>query len=526
ELAAAALAAQPDLRIDAGPPAQVLHALTRAFLEGLRPELADAVRAASVMRRMTEPALEALLRPADARALFADLAALPFVEATGEGLALHDVVRDTVAGDLAARDPALHGRLQRRAWRFLTVESRATMGLGLWRQTADLLFLVQNPAVRLAFFPDGAAAYSVAPATPADEAGILRIAAEAEPRAGADLIRRWWDGHPHAFHVARDRAGEVAAFHILTEPGDVDEELAAADPVVAAWADHLRRAPVPDGGRVLFLRRWLGRETGEAVTPQVAACFLDVKRAYMELRPRLERLYTAVRDPSGYPYGSALGMLPMRGGAIPIGSAAYHPLLLEFGDASVDGWLARMIGVELGADGDVGEDGMPRGTVTIMFTDIVDSTALTERLGDRGFRALARPLDEGLRRAVGATGGVVIEGRLLGDGMMAVFTSARQAIECGVRCAGVARQTGLALRVGLHAGDVISEGGNVFGGAVNAAARVAGLAAPGEVLVTDTVRALARTSAAVGFADRGEHRLKGIADPQRLHAVERRAAPG
>ena len=67
--------------------------------------------------------------------------------------------------------------------------------------------------------------------------------------------------------------------------------------------------------------------------------------------------------------------------------------------------------------------------------------------------------------------------------------------------------------------DVIREHGNVFGGAVNLAARIAALSAPGEVLVSRTVADLARTSAGVGFENRGEHALKGIAEPQHVFAV-------
>ena len=86
-----------------------------------------------------------------------------------------------------------------------------------------------------------------------------------------------------------------------------------------------------------------------------------------------------------------------------------------------------------------------------------------------------------------------VEGKLLGDGLMAVFTSARQAIECGVRVSAVAGETAFGLHLGLHVGDVIREDNNVFGGAVNIAARVAALAPPGEVLVSETVRSLAFT---------------------------------
>jgi adenylate cyclase len=67
--------------------------------------------------------------------------------------------------------------------------------------------------------------------------------------------------------------------------------------------------------------------------------------------------------------------------------------------------------------------------------------------------------------------------------------------------------------------DVIREGKNVYGGAVNIAARIASASTPGELLVSDTVRSLARTSAGVTFTDRGEQPLKGIADPVRLFAV-------
>ena len=103
--------------------------------------------------------------------------------------------------------------------------------------------------------------------------------------------------------------------------------------------------------------------------------------------------------------------------------------------------------------------------------------------------------------------------------MLAVFTSAGQAIECALRCTTASDSVALRLHLGIHTGDVIREGDNVYGGAVNIAARIAGTSAPGEVLVSDTVRGLARTSAGVAFDDRGEQSLKGVAEPQRLFVV-------
>jgi class 3 adenylate cyclase/pimeloyl-ACP methyl ester carboxylesterase len=167
---------------------------------------------------------------------------------------------------------------------------------------------------------------------------------------------------------------------------------------------------------------------------------------------------------------------------------------------------------------------LPSGTAIILFADIVDSTALTERLGDDAFREKARGLDEAMRTAIRGNGGSPIEGKTLGDGVLAVFTSAKQAIACAQACHHAADAAGLSLHAGIHAGDVIREAdpdgrGNVYGGAVNIAARVAAASAPGETLVSGTVRDLARTSAGVTFEDRGEQALKGIDDPVRVFAV-------
>jgi class 3 adenylate cyclase len=159
------------------------------------------------------------------------------------------------------------------------------------------------------------------------------------------------------------------------------------------------------------------------------------------------------------------------------------------------------------------------GMTAILFADIVDSTSLTERLGDGAFRAKARDLDGALRSVIREHSGTPIEGKLLGDGVLAVFTSAHQAIEAALACGTAGGDARLPLHLGLHAGDVIREEGNVYGGAVNIAARISGLSAPGEVLVSETVRSLARTSAGVRFEDRGEQELKGVGEAVRVWAV-------
>jgi class 3 adenylate cyclase len=169
---------------------------------------------------------------------------------------------------------------------------------------------------------------------------------------------------------------------------------------------------------------------------------------------------------------------------------------------------------------------LPSSMSAILFADIADSTALTERIGDTAFREKARELAAALRSIIADHGGRTIEGPTLGDGVLAVFTSARQTIEAALVCARSGDDAGLPLHLGLHAGDVIHESdpdgrSNVYGGAVNIASRISGLSGPGEVLVSDTVRGLARTSAGVSFEDRGEQALKGVGERLRVWAVRK-----
>jgi class 3 adenylate cyclase len=159
------------------------------------------------------------------------------------------------------------------------------------------------------------------------------------------------------------------------------------------------------------------------------------------------------------------------------------------------------------------------GARVLLFTDVAGSTALTEELGDAAYRDRAERLDTAVRAAISDCSGEAVEGIRLGDGVLAVFSSARRALECAALVHACARANAFSLHVGLHAGDVVHSRTAVHGGAVNIAARVCEQAPPGETLVSETVRALARTSADVAFEDRGLRELKGVRDPVRLFAV-------
>jgi class 3 adenylate cyclase len=142
-----------------------------------------------------------------------------------------------------------------------------------------------------------------------------------------------------------------------------------------------------------------------------------------------------------------------------------------------------------------------------------------ERMGDQAFHARSTELDALLRAAILENVGEPVEGRLLGDGVLAVFGSARDAIRGAIECREAGEMAGLQLHVGIHAGDVIRDDRTIHGGAVCIAARISEICPPGDVLVSDTVRGLSRTSTEVEFVDCGEHALKGVGEPLKLWSI-------
>ena len=153
---------------------------------------------------------------------------------------------------------------------------------------------------------------------------------------------------------------------------------------------------------------------------------------------------------------------------------------------------------------------------TLLFTDIVGSTSVAERLGDgrwqdllgRHNRLVRRELDRYRGREVATTG----------DGFLATFDSAARAVGCGAAIAQAVETLDLRVRAGVHTGEVEYVAGNVRGVTVHAAARVAALAAPGELLVSSTTHDLLSGSG-LAFADRGSHELKGLTGTRQLFAL-------
>jgi class 3 adenylate cyclase len=153
---------------------------------------------------------------------------------------------------------------------------------------------------------------------------------------------------------------------------------------------------------------------------------------------------------------------------------------------------------------------------TVMFTDIVGSTARAAELGDTRWRELLAAHHAAMRRELTRFRGREV--KTLGDGCLATFDGPARAIHCGRAITEAARTLGLDVRVGLHSGEVELMDEDIGGIAVHIASRVGALAAVGEVLVSSTVKDLVAGSG-IRFADRGEQQLKGISDEWRLFAA-------
>ncbi|HKY16340.1 MAG TPA: adenylate/guanylate cyclase domain-containing protein [Microthrixaceae bacterium] len=154
--------------------------------------------------------------------------------------------------------------------------------------------------------------------------------------------------------------------------------------------------------------------------------------------------------------------------------------------------------------------------MTVLFTDIVDSTAHAATLGDKAWKALLERHDDAAAAAVERHRGVVV--KRTGDGLLATFDGPGRAVRaaCGLREA--VRSLGIDVRAGLHTGEVERRTDDVAGIGVHIGARVSGLAGPGEVLVTSTVKDLVFGSE-LEFEDRGTRTLKGVPGDWHLWAA-------
>ena len=153
---------------------------------------------------------------------------------------------------------------------------------------------------------------------------------------------------------------------------------------------------------------------------------------------------------------------------------------------------------------------------TVLFTDIVGSTATAVRLGDEEWGRLLTLHHEAVRRELELFRGQEVD--TAGDGFLAVFDGPVRAIRCALSIRDQLQSIGIAIRAGIHTGEVLRSDSDVSGVAVHIGARVAALAGQSEILVSRTVADLV-VGSRLTFSDRGEHELKGIPGKWQVLAV-------
>jgi Transcriptional regulatory protein, C terminal len=326
---------------------EVIEQMASLFLEDADSETKQVVQAACLVRTATAPLLAAMLPHIPADDALDRLRALPFVSLGPHGMLMHDAVRGPVAAALKSHDPARYQAYRRAASQAVRDQYRQAPRSDHWRCTADVLYLLENQNLREGFFPKTESAVSVEPARDEDWTAISGIIRKFDGGESRRALEQWWSYHPESFFVVRDEAGGVQGFYQAIVASKIHENVFGRDPLAASWARDLPRAE--DRAAALWLRRTLDRDTGERPSSGQAACWLDIKRTYLELRPRLRWIYTCYCDADLYRYSfEQLGLRLADEGRPVLDGIAQHTFRLDMGVDSVDGWLANLLAQEVG----------------------------------------------------------------------------------------------------------------------------------------------------------------------------------
>ena len=326
---------------------QVLEHMAALFLEDADSQTIQVAQAACLVRTATAPLLAAMLPHIPADEALDRLRSLPFVSAGPHGLLMHEAVRGPVAAALKSSDPARYQAYRRAASQVVREQYRQAPRSDLWRCTADVLYLLENENLREGFFPTTEISVSVEPARAGDWTSISAIIHNFDGPQSHQALEQWWYYHPDSFFVVRDEHGGVQGFYQAIVAAKVHKNVIAKDPLAASWAKDLPRSE--DKAATLWVRRTLDRDTGEGPSSGQAACWLDIKRTYLELRPRLRWVYTCYCDAELYRRSfEQLGLRLMDEDRPLLDRVMQHTFRLDMGVDSVDGWLGNLLAQETG----------------------------------------------------------------------------------------------------------------------------------------------------------------------------------
>jgi len=305
------------------------------------------------------------------------------------------------------------------------------------------------------------------------------------------------------------------SFHRWPQPPEVTE------PVLALIRAHWGMASaavsaffIPSADPAFVA--WFTERERVSASAETAARILEVNMG-LDLTPLLK----GIRAPTLVIHRRGDTVVPFEIGremAALIPGARFEPLEGEhpewMGDSKA---ILDAIDAFLAEEGGQAAQVAPSGLVTILFTDMEGSTALTQQLGDDRAQDIVRQHNTVVREALKAHAGKEI--KHTGDGIMASFASARGAVDCAIAIQRtLAVGDSVRVRIGLNAGEPVAEEHDLFGTAVQLAARICARAEPGQILAANVVRELAAGKGFL-FADGGDVALRGFEDPVRLYQV-------
>ena len=299
----------------------------------------------------------------------------------------------------------------------------------------------------------------------------MGVAAESRPRIAPQIRERWGDlEHPWTLNGYPSQASDPGFVRGLARTQQATASKHAAVAAFEVWLDSDIRDVLP-----------------------------------------LVHAPTLVVYPDGIPYFAEAGeylarRLPNARTFATPGADSVHPDNADELAATIEEFLT---GVRSAVPSD-------RILATVLFTDIVASTATAVALGDHQWRQLLDAHDQMLRGEIARSDGREI--KHTGDGFLAAFDGPARAIHCAAETIKHAAHAGLTVRVGVHVGECERRGHDLAGIAIHTCARVCALAPPGKILVTSTVKDLTAGSG-ITYTDQGTHNLKGIPEPIRLYQV-------
>ena len=283
--------------------------------------------------------------------------------------------------------------------------------------------------------------------------------------------------------------------------------------IVSAWGSlELARLIVPSLADDAEYMRLVSKMERSSATPRGAAAQYDYMLRSFDVR----HVLPLIQAPTLVLHASENSFVPIAHGrylADHINGATF--IELPGGDSGTNPAVATEVAEFLTGDRPIVE--IERILTTVLFTDIVSSTALAASVGDQRWHSILDAHDQTVREQLKHFRGREIN--TTGDGFVASFDGPARAIRCAQAISEATEKLGVPTRVGLHTGECEVRGDDLGGLAVHIAARVAALAGPGDVLVSGTVKDLV-VGSGIEFIERGEHELKGVPGSWKLFAVQ------